>query len=129
MPSIRIHPAGHARLRRSRLAPAWLPSVLALAPALAPGAPPAAAGDGTSGRDVEVVTGEELQVEEGALYPALHRMHRKGWLEAEWGLSENNRRARYYRLSDAGEKALRNQVRDWGRMVRVISMVLEGEPA
>ncbi len=80
-------------------------------------------------RHIEVVTGEELQVEEGALYPALHRMHRKGWLEAEWGLSENNRRARYYRLSDAGEKALRNQVRDWGRMVRVISMVLEGEPA
>lgn len=80
-------------------------------------------------RHIEQVTGEELQVEEGALYPALHRMHRKGWLEAEWGLSENNRRARFYRLSEAGERALRSQVRDWGRMVRVISLVLEGEPA
>ncbi len=80
-------------------------------------------------RHIEQVTGEELHVEEGALYPALHRMHRRGWLEAEWGLSENNRRARYYRLSSAGEKALREQVRDWSRMVRVISRVLEGAPA
>ena len=72
---------------------------------------------------------EELHVEEGALYPALHRMHRRGWLEAEWGLSENNRRARYYRLSSEGESALREQVKDWGRMVRVISLVLEGVPA
>ena len=77
-------------------------------------------------RHIEQVTGEELHVEEGALYPALHRMHRRGWLEAEWGLSENNRRARYYRLSSEGESALREQVKDWGRMVRVISLVLEG---
>ena len=56
-------------------------------------------------------------------------MHRKGWLEAEWGVSENNRRARYYRLSPEGEKALRAQVKDWGRMVRVISLVLDGVPA
>jgi transcriptional regulator len=80
-------------------------------------------------RHIEQVTGEELHVEEGALYPALHRMHRRGWLEAEWGLSENNRRARFYRLSSEGEKALREQVRDWGRTVRVISRVLEGAPA
>ena len=80
-------------------------------------------------RHIEQVTGEELHVAEGALYPALHRMHRRGWLEAEWGLSENNRRARYYRLSSAGESALREQVKDWGRMVRVISLVLEGSPA
>jgi len=80
-------------------------------------------------RHIEQVTGEQLHVEEGALYPALHRMHRRGWLEAEWGLSENNRRARYYRLSPEGQKALREQVRDWSRMVRVISSVLEGAPA
>lgn len=80
-------------------------------------------------RHIETVTGEELHVEEGALYPALHRMHRKGWLEAEWGVSENNRRARYYRLSTEGERELRRQVRDWGRVVRVISLVLEGTPA
>ena len=76
-------------------------------------------------RHIEQVTGEELHVEEGALYPALHRMHRRGWLEAEWGLSENNRRARYYRLSSEGESALREQVKDWGRMVRVISLVMQ----
>jgi len=80
-------------------------------------------------RHIEQVTGEQLHVEEGALYPALHRMHRRGWLEAEWGLSENNRKARYYRLSPEGQKALREQVRDWSRMVRVISSVLEGAPA
>jgi transcriptional regulator len=76
-------------------------------------------------RHIEQVTSEELHVEEGALYPALHRMHRRGWLEAEWGLSENNRRARYYRLSSAGERALREQVNYWGRMVWVISLVLQ----
>ena len=80
-------------------------------------------------RHLEQVTGEALQVEEGALYPALHRMHRKGWLEAEWGLSENNRRARYYRLSTAGERELRRQVTDWSRTVHVISLVLNGTPA
>lgn len=79
-------------------------------------------------RHIEQVTGEELRVEEGALYPALHRMHRRGWLEAEWGVSENNRRARYYRLSPAGQRALRQQVTDWDRTVRVIALVLEGAP-
>ena len=73
---------------------------------------------------IENVTGERLHVEEGALYPALHRMHKKGWLEAEWGLSENNRRARFYRLTSAGEKELRRQVVEWSRLVHVISMVL-----
>lgn len=75
-------------------------------------------------RHIEEVTGERLHVEEGALYPALHRMHRKGWLEAEWGLSENNRRARFYRLSDDGKRELQRQVSEWSQLVRVISMVL-----
>jgi len=73
---------------------------------------------------IEEVTDERLHVEEGALYPALHRMHRKGWLDAEWGVSENNRRARFYRLSDDGETELRRQVSEWSQLVRVISMVL-----
>lgn len=80
-------------------------------------------------RHLEDVTGEELRVEEGALYPALHRMQARGWLEAEWGVSENNRRARFYRLSAAGEQELRKRVTDWQRIVRVISLVLEGSPA
>lgn len=78
---------------------------------------------------IEEVTGERLHVEEGALYPALHRMHRKGWLDAEWGVSENNRRARFYRLSDDGETELRRQVSEWSQLVRVISMVLGDAPA
>ncbi len=80
-------------------------------------------------RHLEQVTGEELHVEEGALYPALHRMHAKGWLEAEWGVSENNRRARFYRLSQTGERELRRRVSEWGRIVRLIALVLEGRPA
>jgi PadR family transcriptional regulator PadR len=80
-------------------------------------------------RHLEQLTGEALRVEEGALYPALHRMQAKGWLEAEWGVSDNNRRARFYRLSPAGERELRRRVSDWKRTVRVISMVLEGVPA
>lgn len=67
---------------------------------------------------IEQVTGEELHVEEGALYPALHRMHRRGWLEAEWGLSENNRRARCYRLSKEGEAALKAQISEAGPRIR-----------
>jgi len=78
---------------------------------------------------IENVTGERLHVEEGALYPALHRMHRKGWLDAEWGVSENNRRARFYRLSEAGEAELHRQVGEWSQLVRVISMVLGESPA
>jgi transcriptional regulator len=80
-------------------------------------------------RHIEEVTGERLQVEEGALYPALHRMHRKGWLDAEWGVSENNRRARFYRLSEAGRSELGRQVSEWSRLIRVISMVLAETPA
>jgi transcriptional regulator len=53
-------------------------------------------------RWIEQVTDDRLTVEEGALYPALHRMRRRGWVEAEWGVSDNNRRARYYRLTRKG---------------------------
>ena len=59
-------------------------------------------------RWIEGTTRQHLQVEEGALYPALHRMERKGWLAAEWGISENNRRAKYYRLTPAGRRQLEN---------------------
>ena len=57
-------------------------------------------------RWLETVTRSELQVEEGALYPALHRMEQKGWLSAEWGVTENNRRAKFYRLTARGRKQL-----------------------
>ena len=64
---------------------------------------------------------DELKVEEGALYPALHRMERKGLLEATWGISEKGRRAKYYRLTDAGHTALRSQEATWQRYVAAVA--------
>ena len=66
----------------------------------------------------------ELLVEEGALYPALHRLEARGWVEAEWGVSENNRKARYYGLTRAGAKRLKAATSEWGRYVRAVDRVL-----
>jgi PadR family transcriptional regulator PadR len=66
-----------------------------------------------------------FKVEEGALYPALHRLEKKGLLEAEWGLSENNRRAKYYRLTTTGRSHLVAETRTWRRYVAAVSAVLE----
>ncbi len=65
-----------------------------------------------------------LQVEEGSLYPALHRMERRGWVEAEWGLSESNRRAKYYQLTAAGRRQLVSKTKSWRSLVAAISGVL-----
>jgi len=70
-------------------------------------------------------TKDALRVEEGALYPALHRLELRGLLRSEWGLSENNRRAKYYRLTAAGRKRLAEQRDNWSRMATAISRVLE----
>ncbi len=70
-------------------------------------------------------SGEFLTVEEGSLYPALNRMLVKGWLTAEWGLSESNRKARFYQLTDEGRKRLRQEDQDFRRMVRAIELVLD----
>ena len=69
-------------------------------------------------------TGEVILVEEGALYPALHRLERRGTLEAEWGQSENNRRARYYRLTARGRKALHEEQAFWDRYVTAVGRAL-----
>lgn len=68
-------------------------------------------------------TDQELVVEEGALYPALHRMHGRGWLEAEWGVSEKGRRAKYYTLTKAGRKALAEARDKWSRYVEAVEKV------
>ena len=65
-----------------------------------------------------------LRVEEGALYPALHRLERRGWIESEWGLSENNRRAKYYQLTAAGHAQLRAQAARWTRYADAVFKVL-----
>ncbi len=69
-------------------------------------------------------TDEALLVEEGALYPALYRMEARGWIEAEWGLSENNRRAKYYRLRPAGRQRLREEVKTWTNYAEAVGKVL-----
>jgi PadR family transcriptional regulator, regulatory protein PadR len=68
---------------------------------------------------------DALQVEEGALYPALQRLAIKGWVKAEWGQSENNRRARYYNLTPVGRKQLKQEVADFGRLLEAILRVVE----
>lgn len=66
-----------------------------------------------------------LKVEEGSLYPALYRMEEQGWIEAEWGASENNRRAKYYKLTRAGRKQLADETSNWERLSGAIAKVLE----
>jgi transcriptional regulator len=66
-----------------------------------------------------------LQVNQGALYPALHRLEHNGWIKAQWGDSENNRRAKFYSLTRAGEKYLREQQASWDRLSVAINIVLE----
>jgi PadR family transcriptional regulator PadR len=68
---------------------------------------------------------EVLQVEEGSLYPALQRMLIKGWVIAEWGLSENNRRARYYHLTPAGKKQLTAEISEFERVMAAIGRVIQ----
>ena len=65
-----------------------------------------------------------LRVEEGALYPALHRLEARGWIESEWGLSENNRRAKYYQLTAAGRAALRAETQRWTAYAEAVFKVL-----
>jgi len=68
-------------------------------------------------------TGGALHVEEGALYPALHRMEKRGWLKAEWGISPKGRRAKYYRLNRVGKRALAQEERNWQRYVAAVAQV------
>jgi len=76
-------------------------------------------------RWIEGATNDVLRVEEGSLYPALHRLENRGWIAAEWGTSENNRRARYYQLTPAGRKQLAAERRDFARTIAAIQKILE----
>jgi transcriptional regulator len=69
-------------------------------------------------------TQDELQIEEGALYTALHRLEKRGWVEAEWGVSENNRRAKYYQLTALGRRQLRSRTALWERYAQAVTRVL-----
>jgi PadR family transcriptional regulator PadR len=74
---------------------------------------------------IQQTSDEVLTVEEGSLYPALQRMLVKGWVEAEWGLSDHNRRARYYRLTAAGRKQLQAEVAEFEKVTRAITRVIQ----
>jgi PadR family transcriptional regulator, regulatory protein PadR len=73
---------------------------------------------------VRMVTDDELLVEEGPLYTALHRLEKQGWLTAEWGYSENNRKAKYYQLSRTGRAQLRAEVTSWQRYVTAVGKAI-----
>lgn len=74
---------------------------------------------------LEELSRSALQVDEGSLYPALYRMENKGWIEADWRMTENNRRAKYYRLTRTGKKQLEAETVLWERMSHVISLVMQ----
>jgi len=77
---------------------------------------------------IEQISGKALLIEQGALYPALFRLVRQGLLKASWGTSENNRRAKYYELTAAGKKRLKQEAEDWKRLVAAMTSVLGAEP-
>jgi PadR family transcriptional regulator PadR len=71
------------------------------------------------------ISGDVLQVQQGSLYPALHRLEHQGWIKAEWKDSENNRRAKFYSLSAAGRKQLKSELANWQRLSNAIGLVCE----
>jgi len=74
---------------------------------------------------IQMLSKEVLRVEEGSLYPALHRMAQDGWIKAEWGVSENNRRARFYSLTPTGRKQLAEEEKSWARLTQAVASVLQ----
>src|SRR3974390_1317898 len=73
---------------------------------------------------IQQVSNNVLQIGQGSLYPALHRLEYKGWIKAQWGASENNRKARFYSLTAAGRKQLAAELENWGRLAGAVNLVL-----
>jgi transcriptional regulator len=74
---------------------------------------------------LEQLSKKALQVDEGSLYPSLYRMEGKGWIEAEWRITENKRRAKFYALTRSGSKQLESEKDDWNRMTEIIALVMQ----
>ena len=74
---------------------------------------------------IQQVSSEVLQVRQGSLYPALHRLERRGWIKAQWGASENNRRAKYYELTRSGQKQLNTETDSWRKLTDAVGRVLD----
>lgn len=73
---------------------------------------------------IRQMSNEVLQVQQGSLYPAVHRLERQGWISSHWGVSENNRRAKFYELTPAGERHLAEETESWERLSEAVSRVL-----
>jgi PadR family transcriptional regulator, regulatory protein PadR len=80
-------------------------------------------------RAIQSQSADELLVDHGSLYPALQRLEDQGWISAEWGTSENNRKARFYKLTKAGRKRLAHETSQWERLAAAIGRVLNGQKA
>jgi PadR family transcriptional regulator, regulatory protein PadR len=78
---------------------------------------------------IQQVSNDVLRVEEGSLYPALHRMEQERWIKSEWGVSENNRRARFYQLTALGRRQLNAERENWRKVTSAVALVLDFEPA
>ncbi|MGH9614720.1 MAG: PadR family transcriptional regulator [Bryobacteraceae bacterium] len=76
-------------------------------------------------RRIRQISKEVLQVQQGSLYPALHRLEKRGWLEADWGESENGRQAKFYRLSAKGRKQLQAEQSNWDRLSEAVTLIME----
>src|ERR1700730_18439422 len=76
-------------------------------------------------RRIHETVDDLLKIEDGSLYPALYRMEERGWIKSEWGLSENNRRAKFYKLTRAGQRQLEPDRRNWKRISRAITKILQ----
>jgi PadR family transcriptional regulator PadR len=81
------------------------------------------------GQAIRAQSDDLLRVETGSLYPALHRLVRRGWLKAEWGISEANQRAKYYRLTAAGKAQLVRESDRWSQLVHAIGLIMNPEPS
>jgi PadR family transcriptional regulator PadR len=75
---------------------------------------------------VQQVSSDVLQIQQGSLYPALHRLERQGWIKAKWGVSDNNRRAKYYELTRSGEKHLKVETESWHKLTFAMAQILKG---
>jgi len=74
---------------------------------------------------IQQISSEVLRIQQGSLYPALHRLERRGWIKAKWGTSENNRRAKYYELTRSGRKQLEAEESAWRKLIAAVGQVLE----
>jgi PadR family transcriptional regulator PadR len=77
---------------------------------------------------IQQISQNRLEIQQGSLYPALYRVEHQGWVSSEWGESENNRKAKFYRLTAAGKRQLRSEAANWNRMADVIGGILNAAP-